>query len=151
MRSSQSGSQLRGMEKWKEKCSRLHFLCPKCNRECDYVIGELVFPEYKESWTYAFRVCWKCEIVRTCKPFGWTPKGERSGGGRNQSPIKGKKEYPIKWWTISKARQAMFQARGDMEVSLDLSDKGIQGLRARQSLRFRAAGAGAVNRGVRRG
>lgn len=88
-----------------------------------------MFPDYKEAHKFAFRVCWKCEMARPCKPFAWKPKSKGA-------------EYPIRWRTFKEARKAMWEARGREEVSLDLSDKGIDRLREVHRRRFREKGFG---------
>jgi hypothetical protein len=100
-----------------EKCKKLHFLCPECepSRECDLVIGELLFPDYREAWSYSFRVCWRHEICRPTKPYGW-------GRGR-----KGK-VFPIRWRRFSEARRAMQQKRD--EKVIDLTDQGVRKVQA---------------------
>jgi hypothetical protein len=124
-------------EEYLERQRKLNFLCPNCNRECDHVMGEIIFPEFKEALPYAFRLCWKCEMVRPCKPFGWKPKKQGL-------------EYPVRWRTFKEARKAMWIKQSSADEPINLSNEAMQRALDNRYQKFRrhekARGAGGYQR-----
>lgn len=58
--------------------------CPKCGRFTVLLPGELVFPGFTRTYSWAFWTCWECQRIRAAKPFGW-PRAKR---------------FIEKWWTF---------------------------------------------------